>query len=169
MIIIYNPTEKDCPEFNFEGSKIEGLKSKQLKQYEDVIANDMLDRWGFLEVKTAEEATALLNAPKEQTFKCEFCEFSTDHHLGFAGHMRKHKNEVAAKTEPAVDPSLIPVAGATKITEDRSISNMRLNPDMDELRNGVDRDGVEWYGEGEKEDNRSQTRVKEFGQGHFGG
>lgn len=166
MKIIYNSTEANCPNFDFEGSKVEGIGPGQIKQYDDAIAEDMIDRWGFLKSITPEKAQELLAKPKEGDLKCEFCDFKTDYKMALASHMRTHKEEVAKKSQPAIDPNIIPVAATKKIVREK-INTLNSVDDDDETRNGRDRDGVEWYGEGVQEENRSQTHVPKMGEGHF--
>lgn len=126
MIIIYNPLPP-------AGSKIEGFRfaslgelaphdTGELKQYDPQVAEELLKTFGFLQVKTPQEAQDILQKPKEAAFKCKYCEFSTDHKVALAGHERSHKEEIAKAKEPAVDPAIIPVAEATPIEPNRTIS-----------------------------------------------
>ena len=117
MIIIYNPPN---------GSKIEGFRFGsigelaphevgELKQYDPAVGQALLNTFTFLEEVTPQRAQEILVKPKEATFKCEYCDFSTDHRVALAGHMRSHNEEIAKAKEPQIDPEIVPVAEATPV------------------------------------------------------
>ena len=165
MIILLNPKKpkgSDISGFMAKGAAVEDHKTGEIKQYEDSIAKALVKTFEFLEELTPQQAEKYLAEPKVGEFKCEYCDFSTDVKVALAGHMRSHKNEIAKANEPAIDPNKIPVAQTTQVRPPQ-----RQN---DPTQNGKDKDGVEWYGEGVQELNKSSMRaMPEAGRGHFRG
>lgn len=145
-----------------------GTLSNGLVQYSDEIADDILDRYLFLSLKTPEDAKKILERPEPPQFACDFpdCGKSFTIPLALAGHKRSHKGEIADK-EPAIDPQLIPVAGGKKVVG--LIKGEEVFLEEKETQNGMDTDGVSWYGEGVQKENAGFNRVRKIGEGHFGG
>lgn len=187
MIIVYNP-EDGAPilGFRFNGVELDphfpdgyefrnssGVSeiSKGLVQYEEDTALALLEIYQFLKRITPEEAQAILNRPPEAQYKCDFpgCDFSTHAKIALSGHKRKHLNEIAGASSPAIDSEVIPIAKGKKVVS-RSIKNNQLASEERETKNGLDSDGVEWYGEGvEVESPNNFGPVKPVGKGHFQG
>lgn len=167
MKIVYNPENgQDCANYLFEKSEIEGIKTGELKQYEDLVAEDMIERWGFLQILTADEAKKIIEKPKAKEFKCQYCNKEFDIKLALSGHMSTHKAEIEEAAKPAMDPNIIPIAGSTQVSSATEASQPKQ---IDPTTNGTDRDGVEWYGDGVKEQNSSLAAVTPIGVGgHFG-
>lgn len=164
MTIIFNP-KNGAPihDFIWDNVMLEDHLPGELKQYNDSTANELLERYPFLESVTAEQAKEIIARPKEPTLKCEFCDFKTDAKIALIGHTRKHANETAQKKEPLLDPNIVPIASGKKAS---GITNRSKE---DETKNGLDKDGVSWYGEGLVEET-SLSGVKPIGVGgHFGG
>lgn len=177
MLIVHNPKKgAPIPKFNFEGIEIAGLQDPEVVlavdgfgQFENRIAQFMKQNWGFLEIVTSIEAQKIMAISKAGEFKCEFCDFSTDVKKDIDTHLKAfHKDELVKESEPAIDPSIIPVVQGKKISG-AGISD----PDEAIATQGgskVDRDGVSWYGPGAVEEPRSQSVIGPLGKkGHFGG
>ena len=167
MKIVFNSSQGECPEYNFNGQRVNigGLGSKQMKQYEDAVALDMISRWGFLQEIAPSQVAEITKQTKEPEFKCDKCEFKTDFRVALAGHKRSHQNVVE---EPQIDPNIVPVAGTKKILNADEVKEIQQKMENnEELPNGTDKDGVTWYGEGVKEENQSLKKVRPYGQGHF--
>ena len=125
MVILYNPkTGSTIEKFVFNGVQLSPHPAGELKQYEENVAKELLNTFGFLEVKTAQQAQEILNKPKEATFKCEYCDFSTDVKVALSGHSRTHQAEIARAKEPQVDPAIIPVAEGTKVEPKKSVARI---------------------------------------------
>lgn len=177
MNIIYNPkTGAPIPKFNFNGSVITGADGSDvvlavgaLGQFDAPCAEFMLKNWGFLINVSQQEAQKILEKPKENEFKCQYCDFGTDTKVALSGHMRKHKEDIAKDKEPAIDPTIVPVITGKKF------ANVRETASVDEKiategGSRTDGDGVSWYGPGAVEEPRSQSTIGPVGQkGHFGG
>lgn len=171
MQIIFNPkTGAPIKGFIYDGVLIEEHPVGKLKQYEENVAEALVENFGFLEKVTVEQAQKMLAQPKEGAFKCEYCDFSTDHKIALAGHTKSHAEQVEAAKLPAIDENLIPVAGGKKVVslnETRAAEKALLNGQ--DLPAGLDMDGVEWTGAGLTEENSSLTKAPKLGQsGHFG-
>lgn len=181
MKVIYNPKDgAPITQFIYKGLQLDshfpdgfafedGTFSKGLKQYEDDVAKELIETYAFLEEKSPEEAQKMMEEPEDKEFKCDFpnCGFSSKAAIGLAGHKRSHKNDLQ---KPAVDPSLIPVAGGRRLLtpEEQKAENNKGS----DIENGPDKDGVNWYGEGVKAENKSASAfnsVRRPGQGHFVG
>ena len=141
MKIIYNPPSGSKIEHFIVAPKgeLEPHEVGEIKQYEPEVADLLIKTFGFLEDISPQRAQEILAKPKELAFKCEHCDFSTDHKVALAGHMRSHAEEIAKAKEPAVDPSIIPVAEATPVKPLKSPAAMK----QDELTAGP-----EFYGPG---------------------
>lgn len=141
MTILYNPKSGSKIEHYIFGNKgeLEPHDVGQLKQYEPEIAEELKKTFGFLEEVTPQRAQEILAKPKEATYKCEYCDFSTDHKVALAGHNKSHAAEIAKAKEPSVDPAIIPVAEATPVEPNRSVSERT----QDDLTSGSD-----FYGPG---------------------
>lgn len=125
MKIIYNPqTGSKVEDFVFGGvGKLKPHDIGEIIQYDPVVGQKLLDTFPFLEEITAKKAEEILAKPKIGEFKCEYCDFSSNHKVALAGHMRSHTAEIAKESEPQVDPSIIPVAEATPVEPLKSISD----------------------------------------------
>lgn len=175
MKIIYNPKDgAPIRSFVFEkqeisphypdGFELEGGKlAKGLVQYNDRIANALLETYGFLEEVSPEKAKEILNKPPEEQYECDFpgCEFKTATKIALAGHKRSHAKDEAKLNEPVIDPTEIPVSETREV---QTLENRGISSD---IPNGKDQDGVSWYGEGAVVEKRQGIRKP--GQGHFVG
>lgn len=184
MKIIYNPKDgAPVRGFVYKGIEIDphypdgyhyqdNSVANGLMQYEDEIAESLLETFEFLQVISQEEAQKILERPKNPEIKCDEpgCDFTTMHKVALAGHKKKHDSEKAViQGVPVVDPKLIPVAGGKKIQSLAEKKKMMDNRVGTDIPNGTDKDGVDWYGEGLEVDNRSQdfSAVRQSGKGHF--
>lgn len=166
MKIVFNSSEVACPEYNFNGQRVNigGLAPKSLKEVDNLVAEDMHDRWEFVTIVSSSEAEKILENEKKEQFKCEECDFTTSERIGLEGHKRaKHKKEEVTGLDIPKD-SPVGVINA----EDTSEAQSALASD-NEIPNGVDRDGVTWMGEGLVEENRAFKKVKPVGKAHFKG
>ncbi len=180
MKLVYNPPleEKGSPikGFIYKGTKLPDfpgadsgiqLPPGKVAQFHDDIADALLANFGFLKSVTPASAKEIAER-KERKYKCEYCDDSFDKKIALVGHSRKHAKEIAAKSEPKVDESIAPIVGVeVKDGSSQSVSKRR----EEDLPDGVDGDGVEWYGGGVKESGGSGMRkMRESGdKGHFGG
>lgn len=175
MKIVYNPKDgAPITSFIYNGTLIDphypdGFETKDgvsngLFQYEDDVADAILETYLFLETKTPTEAESIANRPQKSEYTCEYpgCEFSTNTKVALIGHKRKH-----GSSDPVLPESIIPVAKGKKILP-LAQSEELVNND---ISNGSDKDGVDWYGEGVTIENRRDEfgSVKPTGQGHFVG
>lgn len=173
MIILFNPPEgkpigKGYNNFVYDGILIDPHLPGQLRQYPEDMANYLIEMFGYLTKVTPEIAKSILEKPVKKQFECEFCDFSSNIKIGLVGHNKKHVTEIAAKNEPTIDPDLIPVAGGEKITSNESVDLASV--EEDKVKDGIDKDGVKWYGGGLVEEKNSMRPVTPFNrQGHFGG
>lgn len=173
MKILYNPPKgqpigEGYNDFIYQGEKIEAHLPGEVKQYESGKAEKLLEIFGFLAEISPEEAKKIIETPKKGQYQCKYCDFSTDLKIALQGHMKKHKEEIQKESAPLVDPNIIPVASGTKIVSNRSINSERsVNEKAQVPEDGIDRDGVGWYGGGAKEEHGFE-RVKPDNQGHFG-
>lgn len=169
MKIILNPSNTTCPDYNFNGERvnIDGLKPKEMKQYEDEVALDMLARWAFLQEVAPAAVESTLKEIKEPKFACKQCDFKADYQVALAGHMRSHDKEETSK--PQIDPNVVPVASSKKVFNAEKVKEIQQKLESNQVLNGTDKDGVTWYGEGVKEDNQSLKKVRPYGKGHFKG
>ena len=178
MIILYNPkTGAPISSFRFEGASISGDKNPdvvlavgELAQFEPALGEFMKSNWGFLIQVTAEEAKKILEKPVEATYKCQYCEFSTEHKMALTGHLRSHAEQIALSKKPAFDPAIIPVIKGVK--SDGSYQATKTTEEDIAIAGGTktDKDGVSWYGPGATEEPRSQSTIGPIGiGGHFGG
>lgn len=189
MKIVYNPKDgAPITAFIFEGKRIrphfpDGYayntptgpgKSNGLLQYTDSVAQEALERYGFLRELTLDEAKAIIDRPADPEFKCEQpdCDFATTHKVALIGHSKSHaKGSQSEIIKPLVDPLKIPIADGEEIiqpiAQGREIGD---NIDSD-IPNGPDKDGVDWYGDGAVVQNNSAVfgQVRENGKGHFVG
>jgi hypothetical protein len=188
MRIIYNPKDgAPITDFIAEGKKLKPhfpdgymlnsaagpIKSNGLMQYPDSIADELLDRYGFLEAMTVDQAKKIMSRPADPEFKCDFpgCDFSTTHKVALAGHTKSHAKDKNADGTPIIDPLEIPVAIGIPTSPLANATQIRDNNEDADIANGPDKDGVDWYGEGAVVSNKSQVfgAVKEDGKGHFVG
>lgn len=91
MKTLYNPKEIECPEYTFNGSRVNmnGLGSKQLKQYPDNVAEDMKNRWGFLMEVTPDEVEKIIEKNKKEAEEAKVEEIKLE--------------------EPTIDPNIVPI------------------------------------------------------------
>ena len=172
MKIIYNPQDgAPINRFIFKGVMLDLHPVGELRQYDDLTADALLETYGFLELVTKEQATELLSKPKDPQYPCEFCEKKFHAAIALSGHMRTHKKEIAAQGDPEIDPELIPVAGGKKVISKQVTDQMAKDYVLKgDIPNGTDADGVDWYGEGLTEDKGSFAKLNPIGtRGHFGG
>lgn len=187
MKIVYNPKDgAPIVDFIAEGKRLKPhypdgyvqetvkgtVKANGLMQYPDSIADEILDRYGFLEELTVDQAKQILTRPPEPEFECDApgCDFKTTHKVALAGHKKKHAKD-AEDTTPVVDELEIPVATGTPVSPLAKPGQMMDNSEDADIANGPDKDGVDWYGEGAVRQNRSQVfgQVRPDGKGHFVG
>ena len=100
MKTLYNPKDVDCPEYVFNGSKvnIDGLKAKQLKQFSDPVAEDMLTRWDFLMDVKPEEVEKIIEKKAKEA--------------------KEAKEKVKVVEAPALDADLVPIDTPKKIDDE---------------------------------------------------
>jgi hypothetical protein len=186
MKIIYNPEDGALiHDFIYLGDVIEhhyqagattqdGTISNGLKQYEDDIAEALLSTFGFLTEVSEEGAKKIIDTPPTE-FKCNFpgCDFVSSKKIGLIGHQRGHQKEAKSKKSletPVVDVNLIPVAKSKKV--ESVFGPSKTENEVDDIKNGSDKDGVEWYGEGttvKNESNKNFGPHRGSGQAHFKG
>ena len=188
MQIVYNPKDgAPITRFVYQGELIEphyphgklmtdGTVCNGLKQYEDHIAEAILETFGFLEAYDETQAKRILEAPVEETFKCDFpgCEFVATKKIGLLGHQRGHAKSKKSEEKPVVDEKLIPVAKSKKVESVFEIENdaSPIDGRATDIQNGTDKDGVEWFGEGVQVENKSAQHfgpTRGVGKGHFAG
>ena len=178
MKILYNPAVphgapigKGYNNFVANGVVIDSLLPGEVKQYDDVIANIIKEEFGFIQEVTLERAKQLLEKPREKELKCENCDYSTDTKIALIAHSKKHANEAKAQEELAG----IPTANNRKLAESPNGSILTkivpgvVSSESEDIQNGIDEDGVVWYGEGRKEHRESMNAVTPFNKGRFGG
>ena len=178
MKILYNPAVpngapigKGYNNFVVNGVVIDSLLPGEVKQYDDNVAQTILDEFGFIEEITLERAKKLLEKPREKDLKCDKCDFSTDTKIALISHSKKHEKE-ALNQEELAD---IPAAKNSKLAEApngdilaKSVPGI-VTSESEDIENGIDKDGVEWYGEGRKEHREAMNAVTPFNKGRFGG
>jgi len=178
MKILYNPAVphgapigKGYNNFVVMGQKIDSLLPGEVKQYEDAVAHVILEEFSFIEEVTLERAKKLLEKPREKDLKCDKCDFSTDTKIALMSHGKKHEKEERLSEEM----NDIPKASNTKLAEAPNGSILTttvpgvVTSESEDIKNGIDEDGVEWYGEGRKEHRESMAQVTPFNRGRFGG
>ena len=148
MLIIYNPQKNGSPieGFVFNQKAVEPHKVGELKQYPEPVGYELLKIFGFLEEVTPQKAQEILAKPKEAAFKCEYCDFSTDHKVALAGHKRSHQEEIAKSKEPQLDPALVPIAETTPVEPRLTTDQIRTQAPEKRVEEGLT--GSEWYGSG---------------------
>lgn len=176
MKILYNPPNglpvgENYNGWIFEGTELEDHVPGELKQYPDDMADAILEAFGFFKELQPDEAQKILDDPNK--FKCEKCDFSTNAQIALLGHTRKHEKEDKIKEAiPVVDPSIIPIAGGNRVEGNNSANSrsdeQKLSSEEKATVNGVDKDGVEWYGEGVKEKKGGSAPLRPYNKGHFG-
>lgn len=190
MVIVYNPKDgAPIKDFVTRGIKLnphfpDGYKREDgqvyngLVQYNEEDAKSLLDTYGFLIKMTPVQAKEILDRPPAKEFKCDYpgCEFSTTAKIGLAGHQRTHKNEAGETIlpgEPVIDANLIPVGGGQTIRprpKPGETPTPHLSDEERKTQDGVDPDGVEWYGGGAVETkNPGFGADRPSGQAHFRG
>lgn len=159
------------PHFNDGFQKKDGAVANGLMQYEDDLADSLVETYEFLTIMDEKSAKKILDRPPLPELKCEEpgCEFKTVHKLALAGHSSTHRDY--SSSAPVVSPDLIPVAGGKKVqslAEKKKMMDNRLGAD---IPNGTDKDGVDWYGDGLEVTNNSQDfqAMRSNGRGHFSG
>ncbi len=186
MKIIHNPKDgAPIKDFIFKGDLLEthfpdgyttpqGVIANGLMQYEDSIADILLETFGFLEEIDAASAQKIIERPQEE-FKCDFpgCDFVSAKKIGLLGHQRGHKKDSKTAEKPVIDPSIIPVANTKKV-ESVFGTDQTEDAKKADIPNGTDKDGVEWYGEGAQVENHSTQQnafngVRGKGKAHFVG
>lgn len=177
MKILYNPPVprgapigKGYNNFIVDGAVIDSLLPGEVKQYGDNEAEQIVSVFGFIQVVTPEEAQKLLEKPREKELKCDKCDFSTDTKIALISHQKKHEKEALAE-EAAKG---IPVAKGSKMEQAPDGSPLVKPPgivtsESEDIQNGVDKDGVKWYGDGRQETRGSMSSTPPFNKGHFGG
>lgn len=126
MIVIKNP-ENGAPIKNFlYQKKMYSLGVGDQRGFEDVLATNLLDTYAFLE-----------KVDTEGKFVCKFGDFISDKHIAVIGHERGHKEE------PAEPPTFV-TPQEIQDAEKRALYDQEGIPQSE----GVDKDGVAWYGEG---------------------
>lgn len=146
MKIIFNTSHTaSCPEYNFAGETVNtgGLEPRKFKQVSDSVAQDMIKRWGFIIEVNQDEVVRITEQDKKEDVKAE--------------------PVVKPQEAPIVDPSIVPVDNPQKLEaqpEEKQESKI-------DIPNGIDKEGVAFYGEGLTES--SLKKVRKAGQGHFVG
>jgi hypothetical protein len=184
MIIVYNPKDgAPIKDFISRGVRLtphypDGYEmpnekvSNGLLQYEDPDGEILLETYQFLTKLTAEEAQKIIERPEDPKYKCDFpgCDFSTHTPIALKGHSRKHDKSLAEAQKPLVDTELIPVADGEKV-QSRIASAQPQSAEERATQNGLDSDGVEWYGEGVQVNNPNPAfgAIRPAGKGHFVG
>lgn len=163
-----------------EGSGVNG-ESTGLMRYEDDVAEALVNTYQFLQIieenvppVQSSSAEPLVKVDSNQ-FVCSYpgCSFSTATKIAFLGHSRKHNKSDKAESGsilPLASSSLsseIPIAKSTHINIP-SLNTDSISEEDRQTVNGLDKDGVEWYGDGVKEEKASDfSLVQEKGVGHF--
>lgn len=127
------------------------------KNYPDEVGLDLKERYGFLEEIDNNEIKVVELA---DGFACSECDFTSKAKIGVLGHMRSHNKEEIKEVEEAT-----PVGKVTP----RLVGQTHEPVGEMDLPNGMDKDGVDWYGEGVQEENRSFEQMRGPGQAHFMG
>lgn len=175
MKILYNPTDgAPITSFIFNGRLIDSHlpdgqnSSNGLMQYEDDVAEEIMETYQFLRELTKEQAVEMIENPPEPQYKCDFpgCDFSTRVKVALSSHSRKHAKEIGKREATIIDADKIPVAGGKQVSTLADRQKM-LDNDEDATRNGADKDGVEWYGEGAVKENKGFDAMRKPGSGHF--
>lgn len=171
MKIVYNPKDgAPISRFIFKGVMLDLHPVGELKQYDDLTADALIENYEFLEIVTPDQAKDILSKPKPAQYKCQYCEKEFTEKIALTGHMRSHKDEIRKDGDPQVDESLIPVANGKKVIGQSEMKKIEDDYSIKgEIPNGSDADGVSWYGEGLTEEKGSLSKITPIGQrGHFG-
>jgi len=190
MKIVLNPADgAPISDFIYKGAKLDthypagyttpqNTISKGLLQYEDDVADSLIETFGFLEIIDEAKAKQILEK-KDEEFKCDFpgCDFVSNKKIGLLGHQRSHEKSRKELEKPAIDPSIVPIAKTHLKTETESVfgksgGGKPIDTAALDIPNGIDKDGVEWSGEGLTVENKSAqsfSKVRKPGQAHFVG
>lgn len=183
MKIIYNPKDgAPITQWVFKGERKDPhypdgfeLQDKKiangLMQYTDEEAFEILETYQFLQEISAVEAKKIVERPSPAEFKCDFpnCDFSSTAKIGLEGHKRKHIAENLIDNKAEFDPTLIPVSGGKRVLTPQDVAKAQ-DPLRRDIPNGIDRDGVDWYGDGVTVENPNDFGgQRQPGRGHFVG
>lgn len=165
MKILYNPpTGAKIERFVFEGTLLPPFLPGELMQYDDPTADELLTIYGFLMVKTPEAAKKIME-DKNKKYQCDICDFASDEEIALEGHKRSHVKKGELDQE-AVEG--IPVAQGKRILDSSEVKRVQAALERGEdLPDGIDKDGVTWYGGGVVVENKAFSRVRPVGHGHF--
>ena len=127
------------------------LAPGEIKKFRVDVAEYLLKKYQFIVKVKPEEIEKVLKENKEKKFKCEYCAFQTDTRVALTGHTRTHG--VTDETKKILDE--IPEAGPDAFVigaESSDSGKLEYTPlekeGIPEKEGTVDKDGVEWYGEG---------------------
>ena len=159
-ITVYNPRFIESEGRKLPSADIKGfvwsharwdLRINELKKFPDEVGRALLHIYEFLVEVTPKNLEQIKKVQLEKQFKCEHCPFSTDTKVAFLTHVRtQHGNEKEVEAFKEVEEA--------KPTE---VFGIRVPKQTPEQLEGIpnttsgskkDKDGVEWYGEGEEND-----------------
>jgi len=128
MKTIKNP-EKGAPIKDFlHLKKLYSLGIGEAKAFDDEVADRLLEVYAFLE-------EVKLNGK----YVCKYGDYANDQHIAVIAHEKGHKSE------PVVEEGKEFITPQERATAERAA---RFDPEGIPAASGVDKDGVEWYGEG---------------------
>ena|SRR3990167_538713 len=133
MVIVYNPTNgSPIPPFNFEGQEYFDQNNREvllpvgeLLQIIEPVAQDMVERWPFLQIVTAEKALEI--KAQKNWIKCEECDvtFKPEAKAAMESHKEKHVKKEGVE-EVVLD---IPQAQGIEATPNKTVSE-RVQADL---------------------------------------
>jgi len=158
--IIYNPKNgASIKDFRWMSQKPWSLAVNTMAKFPDIVATELLNRYGFLREIKPEDIQKTLKLMEVKELKCEHCEFETNSEPALKAHMTT-KHEITAKTQEIMDS----IADAGEI----EYLNKPVDQSID-FQEGIpkgERDG--WYGAGLEEDvPTASMRGKKTGGGNF--
>ncbi len=144
MKLLYNPPHgseiKDIyykDKLYFNSKENQSFKVEDIVKIEDEIADFICSLCGFVEEITLQKAKAILEAKKNNIFKCDKCNYSTDNELKLRGHTLSHAKEAKIDEELG-----IPIITA-KTDENKTEVDTQKEIDAQGTREGLIGEGLE--------------------------
>ena len=144
-MILKNPDKGAPIKISVEGKIWELLIGKTL-EFTDSVGVELKKIYGFLEEIKSVDASVEQN---KEGYYCTACSYTNKAKIAVLGHLRGHTKVLTEKAVPIGDAKVNPTVFEAR--------NARLN-NPDELpAAGVDKDGIEWYGDGYEEKRQFQN------------
>ena len=111
-----------------------------VKIEEDEVADFIIKLFGFVKTISPEEAKSIIEAKKNNTFKCDKCDYSTNEEIKLRGHKMSHAKE--AKIDEELGIPVISGSQLSKENEEKQKIDTQQRIDNEGTQDGLTGEGL---------------------------